>query len=257
MIKATHQGHCQWCGRLQMLPSGKLSKHGYDVRWGYFNGTCQGAESLPFEQDIRLIESAIKWAGMQLKDRIEEHSELCRNKKPSKVWVREYVGAQSRAAYLRGDSYLWRHLDRSEIIFTYGKISWKAAADSDAQNKNGMTETSTYGDRKPNEILHEMNGRKAQVVMKVAKELEQYISWQQARIKGWKPHPEKLVKVKPESRERIVHLVHPKHRHLVLCTNNSQRAAGMARTADQKAVTCVRCIKGIKAGYWGIKSELA
>jgi hypothetical protein len=50
MKKATHNGTCQVCGREQALPYGKLSKHGYDVPFHYFRGTCPGAEFLPLEQ---------------------------------------------------------------------------------------------------------------------------------------------------------------------------------------------------------------
>lgn len=47
--KATHNGTCQICGRLQALPSDKLSLHGYDVKHGYFNGICPGAGHVPLE----------------------------------------------------------------------------------------------------------------------------------------------------------------------------------------------------------------
>ena len=62
---ATHIGECQVCGRIQKLPKGQLSKHGYTKQWGFFNGTCWGAEHLPFEQSIDLIEGAIKQANEQ------------------------------------------------------------------------------------------------------------------------------------------------------------------------------------------------
>jgi hypothetical protein len=48
--KATHIGTCQLCGCTQMLPSGRLAKHGYSVDYGYgFVGTCIGSGELPFE----------------------------------------------------------------------------------------------------------------------------------------------------------------------------------------------------------------
>lgn len=55
MARATHKGHCQVCGALQMLPSGVLAKHGYTVDWGFFNGTCYGSGHLPIEQDKTLV----------------------------------------------------------------------------------------------------------------------------------------------------------------------------------------------------------
>ena len=54
--KATHKGTCQVCGRLQKLPAGSLSKHGYTVEWGYFSGVCPGAHELPLEQDRSVLD---------------------------------------------------------------------------------------------------------------------------------------------------------------------------------------------------------
>lgn len=48
-MKSTHQGTCQVCGRMQALPSGRLSKHGYDVKFHYFHGVCPGAGHKPLE----------------------------------------------------------------------------------------------------------------------------------------------------------------------------------------------------------------
>lgn len=50
-MKATHNGTCQACGAVQALPNGSLSKHGYNVQWGFFSGVCTGAERAPMEQD--------------------------------------------------------------------------------------------------------------------------------------------------------------------------------------------------------------
>lgn len=65
-MKATHYGTCSFCGSLQKLPNGKLAKHGYDVRFGFFNAVCRGSGRAPFEttkQDaegfLSFIESAI------------------------------------------------------------------------------------------------------------------------------------------------------------------------------------------------------
>ena len=41
-MKATHDGECQLCGRMQKLPDGRLAKHGYTTRWGFFQGVCPG-----------------------------------------------------------------------------------------------------------------------------------------------------------------------------------------------------------------------
>jgi len=50
-MKSTHSGTCQICGSLQALPSDVLSKHGYTVDHGYFNGVCIGQGHQPLELD--------------------------------------------------------------------------------------------------------------------------------------------------------------------------------------------------------------
>lgn len=56
MTTATHNGTCQACGRQHAVnvKTGKLAKHGYTVDWGFFNGTCQGSDNPPLEQDTTL-----------------------------------------------------------------------------------------------------------------------------------------------------------------------------------------------------------
>ncbi len=59
MAKATHEGICQLCGKLHKLPSKTLSKHGYTVDWGYFNGICKGTDHPPLEESCELIKKEI------------------------------------------------------------------------------------------------------------------------------------------------------------------------------------------------------
>lgn len=66
-MSATHYGHCQACGRRQKLPKGKLSLHGYVVRWSHFLGDCPGSKELPFEVSKDLIERYIAYAEADLK----------------------------------------------------------------------------------------------------------------------------------------------------------------------------------------------
>lgn len=55
-MKATHNGTCQVCGRLQKLPAGILSSHGYTVDWGYFSGVCFGAREKPLETSRAVLD---------------------------------------------------------------------------------------------------------------------------------------------------------------------------------------------------------
>jgi hypothetical protein len=56
--KATHNGTCQCCGNSQAV-SPLLSNHGYTVDFGYFNGTCRGANAQPLEESRDLSDKLV------------------------------------------------------------------------------------------------------------------------------------------------------------------------------------------------------
>jgi hypothetical protein len=62
MTKATHKGNCQVCGNLQVVKNGshRLALHGYTVDFGYFNGTCPGANEVALQKDRSIADSAIE-----------------------------------------------------------------------------------------------------------------------------------------------------------------------------------------------------
>jgi len=57
----THRGHCQACGRVQAVDTANnlLSKHGYTVDFGYFDGVCTGSDRQPLEVDKSFTEATI------------------------------------------------------------------------------------------------------------------------------------------------------------------------------------------------------
>lgn len=70
MTKATHNGTCQACGRVQAVKAnGRLAKHGYTVDFGYFSGTCRGSDRAPLEIDRSHCDQTIvdlrEYAGVQ------------------------------------------------------------------------------------------------------------------------------------------------------------------------------------------------
>jgi glutaredoxin len=69
----THKGHCQACGRVQAVSTddNSLAKHGYDVQFGFFNGTCSGSDKEPLEVSKRFSEVTIS----KMKNAIEEKRE--------------------------------------------------------------------------------------------------------------------------------------------------------------------------------------
>jgi hypothetical protein len=61
MTKATHNGHCQVCGRQQAVrDGGRLAKHGYTTKWGFFSGTCSGSDIEPLEVSRSKLDETVR-----------------------------------------------------------------------------------------------------------------------------------------------------------------------------------------------------
>lgn len=56
---ATHNGHCQCCGRIQAYTPRGIAKHGYTTEYGFFNGTCPGSDREPLELAADLTDATI------------------------------------------------------------------------------------------------------------------------------------------------------------------------------------------------------
>jgi hypothetical protein len=50
MSKIQVRGNCQCCGRQQAVVGGLMSKHGYTVQNGWFNGVCSGNHYAPMQK---------------------------------------------------------------------------------------------------------------------------------------------------------------------------------------------------------------
>lgn len=62
MTKATHNGTCQLCGRLQAVKAnGRIAKHGYQVKWNQFLSTCEGSDAMPLEKSKVLVGEHIEY----------------------------------------------------------------------------------------------------------------------------------------------------------------------------------------------------
>ncbi len=189
--KATHKGSCQCCGRVQMLPAGVLSKHGYTVDWGFFNGVCQGAGHKPFEQDFSLVSKFIAYAEKQLAGVLAQQVELRKPATENKAWVHAY----KPATYRRGDrgGYYWLQTELVETSHTYvdkggteetiSWLSWTYMVDGKSQQMSSFP----HDVKTTLEACTYLNARRAEDLEKTVKEIEAYIKWQQARIANWEP----------------------------------------------------------------------
>lgn len=76
-MKTQLRGNCPCCGRLQAVVSGTMSKHGYVVKHGWFQGVCTGNKYAPMQLDRaqtdKIIESVILECNL-LKEKVERYS---------------------------------------------------------------------------------------------------------------------------------------------------------------------------------------
>jgi hypothetical protein len=185
MAKATHTGTCQCCGSTQKLPNGKLSKHGYTVQHGWFEGTCMGSGHLPFEQSKDLVEqfiaAALKKKGQLLAEIVETRAST----DSDLVWVQLY---RPSTWGMKG-GYFWtkRKLaaGRSKFHYSFERT------ESDKEHKIRACELSLdYAMDNPTleDAVRKANESHIKsVLLPAVRQCESYIRWQQDRLENWQP----------------------------------------------------------------------
>lgn len=205
--KATHTGHCQVCGAQQKLPGSMLSIHGYTVEFSFFNGICAGTKHLPFEQDISLIEDAIKRARV-IKADIEARIVRYTNSTETSAWFHVYEPTTNRRGY-KVSQYFWRYLPIYFETKHYpaeasgsGKDFWghkyghseEQAKSISSRQDGGITYTAEFPMAK---VVEDRNSMYRQMVLEVElTHVTNYIKWQRQRILNWKPTETQLIEVK-------------------------------------------------------------
>lgn len=204
MSTSTHRGHCQACGRLQMLPGGKLSQHGYTVAHGYFSGVCRGSKHEPFEQSCKLVERFIAEAQAQLAGLETFQSKLREESTTNTAFFRTTQANRKGWQHSKGSE--WKSCTvRVEVVpFGDGTGSYnKFYRDGDtAWTKDDSTNKQYYAPRtiRPVEseiryshsetialLTTEANRSYADWLEHEADSLRRYIAWQEARVAGWRP----------------------------------------------------------------------
>jgi hypothetical protein len=196
MKTATHDGHCQVCGRLQRLPGGTLAKHGYEVHGrnngygGYFSGQCWGSHAQPFEESCELVKLSIERATVERDRTLVKQEEL---RQPAT----EPTGPVS--VYFKS-----RYFGRGYYAWVDGKVEQKADSEyfniiyegeTDSGEKKTVRRSAFeivgyYGMKNdPLEIASAMRRNYADALTKAVAELNEYIDAQQMRVNGWKPAP--------------------------------------------------------------------
>jgi len=185
MAKATHNGTCQCCGSIQKLPNGVLSKHGYTVDYGWFNGTCKGAGHKPFEESTDLIDNLIELAQQRIDELNSQVNLLQESTDATDVWKHSYA---SHRHPTRPSGYFW---EKKAIIKKvresdgYEYWSWDDGKDSYSVNNNlGPCESISLEG-----IIKKENGKYVDKLQKETNQTKHYIIWQRERCVNWKPQP--------------------------------------------------------------------
>lgn len=213
MKPATHYGTCQVCGRRQLLPGGKLSKHGYTKQWGFFNGTCWGADHLPFEQDISLIERAIAMAEDTAQRQRTYAAARAVATDPNDVECHIYLPGRGR--FRGGYEWLRGRLEMRPSTYTRpdGTVLMELWFVGEHRGEPVEHEEQHYGiyDNVLATVVAQCNAKEAARVIGYAEQHEQYAAWQYDRIKNWKPMP-----LEPREPVAVVAAAHPSDGHNTL-----------------------------------------
>ena len=185
MAKATHIGTCQCCGSTQKLPNGVLSKHGYTVEHGWFNGVCPGAGHAPFEQSKDLVEQFIAAALEKKAQLLAEIDETRASTDSDLVWVQLYRAS----TWGRKGGYFWtkRKLvpGRNEYHYSFERT------EEDVKAKIGTHDISVdYGMKNPTieDAVRKANETHVKsVLIPAVRQCDSYVKWQRERLENWAP----------------------------------------------------------------------
>lgn len=184
-MKATHKGHCQVCDHVQMLPGGRLAKHGYTKRWGFFSGTCFGSGNLPFEQDKTLIDHAIDRA-ISRRHAIQHEINVLKETISTKAWMYLYFLSKGKIA----GYYRWQQVELQEVRDQWGvDIRYMDPADKEEVSLRTIAGLPFEAKSDAKVAAGHFNGK---YVINLEKQLENigdYIKWQQSRIANWIEKP--------------------------------------------------------------------
>lgn len=187
-MKATHSGSCQWCGRDQKLPGGRLAKHGYTVKWGFFNGVCRGAEELPFEVSCDLVKKAIEWAKVERIGYAEEIARLEKKTDEKKVPYHWYVKSERCRS-----TYKWIEIDvdAEKVVCDDGFVYYNYFF---TNPKGERQKLDVYGARDLTAAVQQLCKSKVFELKGTLRQIEDYITYQTKRVENWKPAPLKEIK---------------------------------------------------------------
>jgi hypothetical protein len=233
--QATHNGTCQLCGALQALPGGRLSQHGYNVRWNSFVGVCPGSKYLPFEQDKTEAEKHVGRVLAQAAD-LDADADALRASEPvnGQIWVHEYVPAAFGGGGTRIPSRnIWRQVELAEDFSFTKKDGRKERFQAAGVYPKTVAEAARY-----------YTDARAAFLNGQAKNLRDYVKWQQERVAAWTPQPLQPI-VRKEKTGPVLHAHNAKYNDWTLCgyrTYSLRGATVKHVTRQDDKVNCPKCL---------------
>lgn len=245
---ATHQGTCQICGRQQMLPKGKLAKHGYTTRWGFFSGTCTGSDRMPFETHTDAIADAIERAKAHAAHLRTLAAALLASTDETTVWVHVYYAATWSD---RSSRYVWEQLpvqrdERGAFVIETGR-------DTNGGARTRRTDVKDYN-LTLLQSVQAMNARRAAEWLTEAKKYDGYVVWQTERVANWKPGKLVPVAAKANGGGPLVHFGLSYWGRGKACSSSYMASQTGHTTTDMSKVTCAKCKQG---SSWATAVETA
>ena len=172
--KATHGGTCQCCGSFRKLPYGEISKHGYTRRSGWFEGVCPGAHELPFEVSCGLVVKFVEIARKRLVD-----LEGCIEQALSgdTLYTTTYLPGKGA---VRGREVFVPATLHAASVPTVTRIVF--------QGRGYPTEQveTIYG-KTVAQVEQDLRQRRADSYRKHVADVQEYIAWQEKRLREWSP----------------------------------------------------------------------
>ncbi len=182
MKKASDQmGTCQICGAGQKLPSGKLSLHGYNVQWGFFNGICAGSRQLPYEVSCEYCKEVIKGNGRvidSLNDRIRKVKASLPENKGILIPVQKYGVSHTMSGSFVSDGKF--------VLFEYEEGGVK---------KTYRMYTINYTAQTIEDALKEYQTKQVNVLLNQIRMYEKHIKYLEEKVRDWTPQETQPVTV--------------------------------------------------------------
>jgi hypothetical protein len=179
-----YTGHCQGCGRKQMLPGGLLAKHGYTVQWQMFVGVCPGSGHEPYEVSCEFVKQCI----VDTEKRIRQFEAQIETVKSAPI-----TNKISRMKIYDPKKY-------KEVIVYDGELFWDPTAGRGGRGalmvKDSKGKVYEYSsnpilpgkeEEKILEIATSYRKLEVQRMVDHLQSMHDYIEWQQKRVDDWKP----------------------------------------------------------------------